>query len=165
MKVMSNAEAPAPSKSKSKTSAAPNVFEVPKFDLPKLEMPTAFREMAEKGIAMAKESYERMKGAAEEATDVLEETYTTAAKGCSGYGLKLIDAARANSNATFDLLGELLAAKSYAEVVERSTAFMRRQFDAITAQAKELTEEAQKLATDCSEPIKESFTNAFRKAA
>ena len=46
-------------------------------------MPTAFREIAEKGISMAKENYEKMKGAAEEATDVLEETYGTASKGCS----------------------------------------------------------------------------------
>jgi phasin len=165
MKVMSNADAPAAPKAKAKASAAANVFEMPKFDVPKVELPTAFREMAEKGIAMAKENYERMKGAADEATDLLEETYSTASKGCSGYGLKVLDAARANSNATFDLFGELLAAKSYAEVVERSTAFMRKQFDAVTAQAKELTEEAQKLASECSEPIKESFANAFRKAA
>jgi len=165
---MSNVETATPPKGKAKTALPPpaaNVFEMPKFDMPKFEVPTAFREIAEKGISMAKDNYEKMKGAAEEATDVLEETYATASKGCSGYGLKLIDAARVNSNATFDLFGELLTAKSYAEVVELSTAFMRKQFEAVTAQAKELTEEAQKVATDCSEPIKESFTSAFNKAA
>ena len=83
-------ENPTP-KSKSKAAAAPsNVFEMPKFEMPKLEMPTAFREMAEKGIAMAKESYDKMKNTAEEATDVLEETYSTASKGCTGYGLKVL---------------------------------------------------------------------------
>ncbi len=164
---MSNIDTPSAPKSKAKTSpaSAANVFEMPKFDMPKFEMPTAFRELAEKGISMAKENYEKMRSAAEETTDVLEETYNTATKGCSGYSLKVIDAARANSNATFDLLGELLTAKSYAEVVELSTAFMRKQFDAVTAQAKELTEEAQKVATDCSEPFKESFASAFSKAA
>ena len=101
--------------------------------------------MAEKGIAMAKENYDKMKSSAEEATDVLEETYTTASKGCSGYGLKVIEAGRANANAAFDLMTELLTAKSYAEVVELSTAFMRKQFDTVTAQAKELAEEAQKV--------------------
>jgi phasin len=165
---MSNVETATPPKGKAKATLPPpaaNVFEMPKFDMPKFEVPTAFREIAEKGISMAKENYEKMKGAAEEATDVLEETYATASKGCSGYGLKLIDAARTNSNATFDLFGELLTAKSYAEVVELSTAFMRKQFESMTAQAKELTEEAQKVATDCSEPIKESFSSAFNKAA
>jgi phasin len=162
---------PATSKSKSKAVAAPaNVFEFPKFDIPKFEMPkfeipSAFREFAEKGIAMAKENYDKMKSTAEDATDVLEETYSTASKGCSGYGLKLIETARVNSNATFDLLGELLSAKSYGEVVELSTAYMRNQFDVLTAQAKELTEEAQKVASDTAEPIKESFTSVFGKAA
>jgi len=159
-------EAATTPKSKAKPAPAPtNVFEMPKFDMPKFEMPTAFREMAEKGIAMAKESYDKMKSTAEEATDVLEETYSTATKGCSGYGLKVIEAGRANANASFDLMTELLTAKSYAEVVELSTAFMRKQFDAMTAQAKDLAEEAQKVATDTAEPIKESFTNAFGKAA
>ena len=159
-------EAATTPKSKAKPAPAPtNVFEMPKFDMPKFEMPTAFREMAEKGIAMAKESYDKMKSTAEEATDVLEETYSTATKGCSGYGLKVIEAGRANANASFDLMTELLTAKSYAEVVELSTAFMRKQFDAMTAQAKDLAEEVQKVATDTAEPIKESFTNAFGKAA
>ena len=163
---MSAVENPTP-KSKPKAAPAPaaNVFEMPKFDIPKFEMPTAFRELAEKGIAMAKDNYEKMKGVAEEATDVLEETYSTASKGCSGYGLKVIDAARTNTNATLDLFGELLTAKSYAEVVELSTAFMRKQFDTVTAQAKQLAEEAQKVATETAEPIKDSFTSAFNKTA
>ena len=159
-------------KSKAKAAAASpaNVFEFPKFDMskfemPKFEMPTAFRELAEKGIATAKENYDKMKRTAEEATDVLEEAYSTASKGCSGYGLKLIEAGRANANASFDLMTELLTAKSYAEVVELSTAYMRKQFETITAQAKELSAEAQKVATDTAEPIKESFTSVFGKAA
>jgi phasin len=164
---MTDTETPAPTPKKAKAAAAApsNVFEMPKFDMPKFEMPSAFREMAEKGIAMAKENYDKIKSSAEEATDVLEETYSTASKGCSGYGLKVIEAGRANTNATFDLMTELLTAKSYAEVVELSTAFMRKQFDAFTVQAKELAEEAQKVCTDTAEPIKESFTSAFNKAA
>jgi phasin len=153
-------------KSKQKLAPAPaNVFEFPKFDMPKFEMPTAFREFAEKSVAMAKENYDKMKSTAEEATDVLEETYSTASKGCSGYGLKLIETARTNSNAAFDLFGEMLTAKSYAEVIELATGYARKQFDTMIAQAKELTEEAQKVATDTAEPIKESLTSAFGKAA
>ena len=132
-------------------------FEMPKFEMPSMEVPAAFRELAEKGIAQAKENYEKMKGAAEQATDVLEDTYSTASKGCTDYGMKVIETARANTNAAFDLMGELLTAKSYAEVVEKTTAFMRSQFEALTAQAKELAEQAQKVATETAEPIKESF--------
>ena len=139
-------------------------FDMPKFEMPKMEMPAAFRELAEKGIAQAKGNYDKFKGAAEQATDMLEETYTTASTGCSGYGLKLIETARANSNAAFDLMTELLTAKSYSEVVETTTAYMRTQFDTLTAQAKELSEHAQKVATDTVEPIKETIS-AMGKAA
>lgn len=67
-------------------------FDLPKFDIPKMEVPAAFREIAEKGVSQAKENYEKLKIAAEEATDVLEETYATATKGGTEYGLKLIEA-------------------------------------------------------------------------
>ena len=139
-------------------------FEIPKLEMPSMEMPAAFRELAEKSIAQAKENYEKVKGAAEQATDILEDTYSTASKGCCDYGLKVIEAARTNSNATFDLVSELMTAKSYAEVVEKSTAFMRAQFETLTAQAKSLGEQAQKVATETAEPIKESFSS-FGKAA
>ena len=100
-------------------------FEMPKFDVPNMEMPAAFRELAEKGIAQAKENYEKVKSAAEQATDVLEETYSTASKGCTDLGLKMIETARTNTNAAFDLYGDLMGAKSFAEVVEKSTAYLR----------------------------------------
>lgn len=160
------------SKSKPKTTVAGVTpafetpkFEVPKFEMPKMEVPAAFREIAEKGVMQAKANYEKMKNVAEEATEMLEDTYTTASKGCSEHGLKLVENARANSNAAFDLWGELMTAKSYAEVVELTTGFFRKQFDTVTAQAKDLTEHAQKVATDTAEPIKQGFTGAFNKAA
>jgi phasin len=134
-------------------------FEMPKFEMPAMEMPAAFRDLAEKGIAQAKENYEKVKSAAEQATEVLEETYSTASKGYCDYGLKLIETARTNSNAAFDLYGELLTAKSFSEVVERSTAYMRAQFDAMIGQAKELSEQAQKTAAETAEPIKQSISS------
>ncbi len=106
-----------------------------------------------------------MKAATEEATDVLEDTYTTAMKGTVDYNLKLIEAARANANAAFDLAGELLAVKSLSEVVELTTAHARKQFEALTEQSKELTAAAQKLATDTAEPFKTGVTKAFKKVA
>ena len=105
-----------------------------------MEVPAAFREFAEKGIAQAKENYEKMKSVAEEATDTLEDTYSTAAKGCSGYGLKVIESARANSNAAFDLIGRI----DVGEVLFRGgRAFDRLHARAVRhriAQAKDLAE-------------------------
>ena len=140
-------------------------FEMPKFDMPNLDVPAAFREIAEKNLAQAKENYEKIKSAAEEATDVLEDTYSTASKGCSDYGLKLIENARANTDASFELMGALLGVKSYAEAVELTSGFMRSQFETLTAQAKDLAETAQKVCTESAEPMKEGFTTAFKKVA
>jgi len=137
-------------------------FELPNFEIPKMEIPAAFREMA---VSQAKETYEKMKSAAEEATDVLEDTYAAAIKGASDYGLKVIEAARANTNAAFDFASQLMTVKSLSEMVELSTAHTRKQFEALTAQSKELAAIAQKVATDSADPVKESFGKVFKKVA
>jgi phasin len=138
-------------------------FELPNFEIPKMEIPAAFREFAEKSVSQAKENYEKMKSAAEEATDVLEDTYATATKGVSEYGLKVIEAARENTNSTFDFYSSLMTVKSYSDVVELSTAHARKQFETLTAQTKELAALAQKVATETAEPIKGSVTKVFQK--
>ena len=140
-------------------------FEMPKFDIPKVEMPAAFRELAERGVAQAKDTYEKMKAAAEEATDVLETTYSTATKGASDYGLKVIEAARVNTNAAFDFAGELMAAKTLSEMVELSSTHARKQFETLTQQSKELSALAQKVATETAEPIKSGVSKALSKVA
>ncbi|HLH94195.1 MAG TPA: phasin [Xanthobacteraceae bacterium] len=140
-------------------------FGIPNFEMPKMEIPAAFREFAEKGVSQAKENYEKMKSAAEECTGLLEGTYATASKGISEYGSKVIEAARTNTNAAFDFASELLGAKSLSELVELSTAHARRQFEALTSQSKELAALAQKVATETTEPVKESMTKAFKKVA
>ena len=153
-------------KAKSQTSAAAfdlPKFELPKFELPKMEIPAAFREIAEKSVSQAKETYEKMKSAAEEATDVIEDTYATASKGASDYGLKVIEAARANTNAAFDFATQIMTVKSLSEMVELSTAHTRKQFETFTGQSKELAAIAQKVATESVEPVKESWGKAFKK--
>jgi phasin len=155
---------------KAKAKPAPGVFETPKFEMPsfempKIDMPAAFREFAEKGTAQAKEAYEKMKAAAEESTAVLEDTYATTARGVTAYNLKLIECARTNTNAAFDFAGQFLSAKSMSEAIELSSAHARKQFEAMSAQGRELTELAQKVAGDSVEPIKSGVYQAFNKVA
>lgn len=140
-------------------------FEMPRFDMPKLEIPAAFRELAEKSVTQAKDNWEKMKSVSEEATDLMEESYSNVSKGVADYGLRMIEAARANTNATFDFAGQLMTVKSLSEVVEVSTAHVRKQFEAFNAQSKELTALAQKVATETAEPIKASMSSAFKKVA
>jgi phasin len=166
-------EATVTSKPKAKTTAAPFTaeipkfempsFEIPKFEIPNFEVPAAFREFAEKGVNQAKANWEKVKAATEETTDLLEGSYSTATKGAADYGLKMIEMGRANTNACFDFAGQMMACKSMSEAVELSSGFARKQFDAVSAQTKELGALAQKIATETAEPIKESMTSAFKK--
>jgi len=139
-------------------------FEMPKFDLPNMEMPEAFREMTEKGVAHARDTNTKAKVASEEASDLLEKTYATVAKGATDYNLKLIEIARTNTRAAFDYAHELLGVKSPSELIELSTAQMRKQFDIVSAQNKELFALAQEVATEAAEPIKAGVSKTFNKA-
>ena len=105
-------------------------------------------------MTQAKDNWEKMKAATEEATDMIENSYSTASKGASDYGLALIDAARANANATFDFYSQIVTAKSLSEFIELSTSHARKQFEAMTAQSKDLTALAQKVATESAAPIR-----------
>src|SRR5690348_2551545 len=158
----------AATKAKATTHAASSFgmpdYGIPKFCLPNMEMPAAFREMAEKGVAHAKDSYAQAKVASDQAVDLLQNTYATVTKSATEYNLKLIEFAHINTRLVFDGAQELLGVKSPSEFFELSTAQMRKQFDIISAQNKELCTLAQEVATVAAEPIKTGVSKAFNKA-
>jgi phasin len=137
----------------------------PQFEFPRVEFPGAYRDVAEKGIAQAKENYDRVKAAAEEASELIETTYTTATRGASEYNLKLIEAVRANTNANLDFMRDLFAVKSPSEAVELSSTHARLAFEALAVQGKELAAVAQKVSSETAEPIKTGLNKALRLVA
>jgi phasin len=139
-------------------------FGLPKYEMPKMEVPAEFLEMTDKGIAHARDTYAKAKVASEEAADLLENTYATVAKGATDYNLKLIEIARTNTRAAFDYAHELLGVKSPSEFIELSTAHMRKQFDIASAQNKELCALVQEVATEAAEPIKTGVSKSFNRA-
>src|SRR3984957_17421426 len=66
-------------------------FEMPKFGLPNTEMPAAFREIGEKGVEQTRDAYAKAKVASEEAIDLLENTYETAAKRAEEFNYNVIE--------------------------------------------------------------------------
>ena len=139
---------------------------MPKFEPPKIEMPEAFRDMAEKGVAQAKVNYEKIQSAAEGATDLLNSACTTAVKGTADYNRKVIEIAATNAHAALDYAYELLGVKSPSEFIDVSTAHARKQFEAMAAQTKELTELAQKVTTEiASNEWRHGDTKESRKVA
>jgi phasin len=142
--------------------AVPAKSELPRFEMPKAEVPEAFRQIAENGVQQAKEAYSRMKTAAEEATDLLEDTYATATKGATEFQLKALEALRANVNASFDYVSDMAGAKSLSEAVELAGSHVRKQYDALAAQTKELSLLAQKIASESAGPFKAGVSKAFK---
>lgn len=139
-------------------------FDIPKFNLPNVEMPAAFREMAEKGVEQTRDTYAKAKVASEEAADLLENTYEAAIKRATDYNRKLFAIARTNTRTAFDSIQELLGAKSPSELIELSTAQMRKQFELVSTQNKELCALAQQMATEAASTIKTGASKAFNKA-
>jgi phasin len=140
-------------------------FEMPKFGLPNTEMPEAFREMVEKGVEHTRDAYAKAKVASEEAIDLLENTYEIAAKRATDYNHKLIEIVRANTRAAFDNVNALLGAKSPPEFIELSTAQMRKQFEIVSEQSKELCALTQEMATEAAEAIKTGLSKGFNNAS
>jgi len=139
--------------------------EMPKFEMPKVEVPEMVREFAEKGVKQAKEGYDKIKAAAEETTDLLENTYTAASKGATEFNMKALDAIRANINASFDFTAAIFGTKTLAEAAEISTSHFRKQFEALSEQTKQLSSLAQKIAAETSEPIKTGVSKTFKFSA
>jgi phasin len=139
--------------------------EMPKFGLPNTEMPEAFREMAEKGVEHTRDAYAKAKVASEEAIDLLENAYETAAKRATEYNHKLVEIVRTNTRAAFDNVHELLGAKSPPEFIELSTAQMRKQFEIVSGQSKELCALTQEIATEAAGAIKTGLSKGFNNAS
>ncbi|WP_181699523.1 phasin [Chthonobacter albigriseus] len=128
------------------------------------DVPEVFRDVAEKSVKQAKDGYEKLRTAAEEATDLLEDQFETARTGFVELNGKVIEAAKANADATFRFAKDILAVKSFAEAIELQTAYARNQFELASAQAKDLQEFVQKYSTEASQPLKDAFGKFVKDA-
>jgi len=126
-----------------------------------LEMPAAFRDIAEKGVIQAKEAYDSYKSMAEEATDTMEDTFATINKGATDMQSKALGAAKTQFNTGFDFAEKMLGVKTLAEAIEIQSEFARKQFDTFTAQAKEFQDLASQVQADTAKPFKDGIAKAM----
>lgn len=144
-------------------TAATAPFEAFNFPAPTFEFPAVFRELAEKSVSQARDAYAKMKTAAEDTTDLVEGTMETAREGAFAIGVKALDAAKSNSDASFALARDLLGAKTMSDVIELQSAFARSQFEAVGAQFKELQELSAKVFTDTAKPVSAKVEKTFKE--
>jgi phasin len=148
----------------SKTSNKPTEgVEFPTFDASKTT--EQLRTLAEKTAEQTKETYERMKTGAEDARKVFEESLETVKTVSDEVVLKSIAAMRAGAEANFTQFEALVGAKSFSEVVELQSSFLRKQMELALDQAREFQAISQKAATDLSKPVKDVFEKALKQTA
>ena len=129
------------------------------------EVPEQMRAFAEKGVSQARDNYAKFKDAAETHNGTMEAVFTSASKGASAYQAKVMEFIKSNTTSALDFAQELLGAKSPSEAMELWSSHARKQFETFTAQAKELTELSQKVATETVEPIKSNVAKYSKPAA
>jgi hypothetical protein len=96
-----------------------------------------------------------------EATERAQESASIVTEGLRECQAKLLSATQANINAMFEYAQEALKAKSMPELLEISTTHARRQLEMMTAQAKEITDAAQKATIESTRPLTSGVTNPF----
>ncbi len=134
-------------------------------DMPLFAMPGIFRGIAEQSVVRARENCEKMQAASGEIANIVRETYSSNAKGAADYAVKVVEISGVNTNSAFDFLSNLMDTKSLSEIIRLSATQNRRNFEAVSAQNRELWDLVQKVANETAEPIKNSVTRTLQKVA
>jgi len=121
-------------------------------------------ELAEQGLARAREGCEKIKAGSDEMTEALREVYSSNAKGATDYGLKVFEISNANTASALDFFVHLLGSKSATDVLTLSVTRARKAFETASDQNKELLALGQKLATETGEPIRKHFSKVLNRA-
>ena len=121
-------------------------------------IPESVRALAEKTVDQTREAYDRSTDAFDASVTTFEKSFGAAGQGAVAFNRKIIDIARRNLDAGFDLAKSLAGAKNLTDMVELQTAFWRKQFGALTAQAEEVRELSTKVTADTAQPIKARAT-------
>jgi phasin len=121
---------------------------------PEAPVPEGVRALAEQAVARTREAYDRSLNAFDASLTTFERTFDAAGQGAVAFNRKIVDFARRNVDASFDLATSLAGAKDLTDMVELQAVFWRKQFGALTAQAEEVRALSTKVTAAAAEPIK-----------
>ena len=119
------------------------------------------REAAETGSAQTKQAFEQMSVAAADATKLINDTCSTAAKGLQDYNAKFMEFTQANIGAALTFFEQLKTVKSPSEFFELSSSHSRKQFETLTEQARELATLGEKAALATAERVQTDVSKAY----
>ena len=128
------------------------------------KMTETFRTMTQKSVEQSKEAYARMKTAADDATKTMESTMENVHQSSLSLSKKAIEALRGNAELGFAHLERMMSAKSFSEVIEMQTSYVRKQIEMATDQTKDMQTLAQSVAQELLKPGREAFQKAASAA-
>ena len=123
-------------------------------------VPEGVRDLAGKAVAQTREACDRSLDAFDASLTTFERTFDAAGQGAVAFNRKIVDLARRNVDASFNLVESLAGAKKLTDIVELQAAFWRKQFGVLTAQADELRALSTKVTAAAAEPIKSQMERA-----
>ena len=115
------------------------------------------RDAMETTAERSREVSETIGAAANEATVVMQNSFSTMLYGMQEYNSKVVEFARVNTKSYFEFVQRLSLLRSPSEFVEISNDYARHQLATLNEQAKELAGLAQKVAASTTEPLKTGF--------
>jgi phasin len=119
-----------------------------------------FRTMTQKSVEQSKEAYARMKSAADDATKTMESTMENVHQSSLSLSKKAIEAMRSNAELSFAHIEKMMSAKSFSEVIEMQTSYVRKQIELATDQSKDMQALAQSVAQELTKPARDAFQKA-----
>ncbi|MFN3889273.1 MAG: phasin [Beijerinckiaceae bacterium] len=104
-------------------------------------IPAEMREFAERSVVQARKAFEGFMGAVHKTAESME---AATGEHIKDVGAKAVSFAETNVNAAFDLAEKLVHAKDVQEVLSLQTEYLKKQLEAVQAQAREMGEAMQK---------------------
>jgi phasin len=109
------------------------------------EIPAEMRAMAEKGVEQAKQAFESLLAATQNAALTAGTQFSSMQTGAKEAGELAMHFAERNVASAFDFAEKLVRAKDPQEVVKLHADYARSQMEVLSEQAKELGQKAAKL--------------------
>ena len=111
-------------------------------------LPPEMRAFAEQSVQNAQKAFDQLMSATQNAISSFEGQATSAQSNVLGLHQKVVGFSERNVAASFEFAQKLLHAKDGEEVMRLHAEFVKAQIEALTAQAKDLTQHATKAATN-----------------
>ena len=110
------------------------------------EIPNELRDFAERSVDQARKAFEGFVTVAQKTVGTVDDAASEARSGVKHVGSQIFGYAEQNVNAAFDLAQKLVHAKDPQEALALQSEYLKKQIEALQAQAKELGALIQKSA-------------------